>query len=94
MLSLTVSIRITDINNTIGLYYEKEKEIKISSDNWKLIVYKDLEYLEIAYENNIQILNALNSVLSKDESNEIIRFRDFALSLKPHRHGNPSKHFQ
>lgn len=78
------SVEIKDLNNTIGLFYQKEKELKITSDVWKLVVYKDIDQLERTYEHNVQILNTLTTVLLKDEHDENIRFRTFSLTLKPH----------
>lgn len=73
---------VTPIENTVGLYYERVNDIKISSDQWNLLVYKDLSLITDAYEKNELILTTLNTKLHQEYSST--KQLSFALSLRSH----------
>ncbi|KAJ3642285.1 hypothetical protein Zmor_025085 [Zophobas morio] len=77
-------IDIRPLENTIGLYYEKEHTIKITNDNWKLIVYKDLNLLLSAFQENKNILSNLQNFIFQLSSNSSVRLASFTIPLKPH----------
>jgi hypothetical protein len=57
--TVEAQIHIRPLENTIGLYYEKEQTIRVSNDNWKIMVYKDITLLQSVFKDNKNILENL-----------------------------------
>lgn len=71
-------MKVLPLNNTIGIHYQKEGSIKIANEKWKLIVYKDLELLEKAFDHNQQILSQIESLFSSSA-----QLSTFAIPIRP-----------
>jgi len=59
---------ITSINNTVGLYFNEEINIKVSNEKWTLLVYQDLLPFKKTIEHNDRILNGLLDTLSTNQN--------------------------
>lgn len=75
---------IEPIKNTVGLYYENEGTVKISNDQWSLVVYKDLSLISNAYYNNERILSNLYISLYSLPENSTPEIKEFSLRIRPH----------
>lgn len=75
---------LTPLHNTIGLYYEKENDIKISNNHWNLIVYKDFKLIKTAFENTEKTLRILEQHVFKPDLKFDEGLRHFIIPLKPH----------
>ncbi|XP_074026487.1 uncharacterized protein [Leptinotarsa decemlineata] len=71
---------VQPINNTIGIFLHEESTLKISNDKWTLLVYKDLDSIEFALNNNNKILE--NMLYTFDQSNP--RMLSFKTEVKTH----------
>lgn len=71
---------VSPIQNTIGLYYEREDDLRISEDHWNLIVYKDLSTISEAFNHNQLILDTLNRKIIYNPNNT----QSFSLALRAH----------
>jgi hypothetical protein len=80
--TVEAQIHIRPLENTIGLYYEKEQTIRVSNDNWKIMVYKDITLLQSVFKDNKNILENLQRFVSQESDS--IRFVSFIIPLKPH----------
>lgn len=66
----------------MGLFYERENDIKISNDHWKLLVYKDLSLINEAFSHNELILATISQSLYAP--NNTYDHNSFAISLRAH----------
>ena len=73
-------VTVSPIENTIGLYYERENDVRISEDHWNLIVYKDLSTISDAFSRNQLILDNLNRRIIYNPNNT----QSFSLTLRAH----------
>lgn len=69
------------LNNTIGIYYYPETEMKIANDKWTILTYKNISLLKQAYNQNIEIVTKLNTKLFYDNSP---RIKFFYTEVQPH----------
>ena len=72
------------MHNTIGLYYEKEPDIKISNSHWNLIVYKDLNLIKNVFENAKRTLQLLEQHVFHLDAKFNNNLQNFLIPLKPH----------
>ena len=68
----TIGIEITPLNNTLGIYYHNENIIKISNDNFKLLVYKNISLIIDAFTNNKLIFEHIKDMLFKRDEQYIL----------------------
>lgn len=61
--AVSTNVEITPLNNTVGIYYHNENNIKISNDNFKLLVYKNITLITDTFSNNKIIFEHIKDML-------------------------------
>lgn len=78
------SQEIIPLNNTVGIYYERGNDVRISNNHWNLIVYKDLKLIKTAFENAERSLRMLEKHVFKPDLKFHDNLQHFIIPLKPH----------
>ncbi|XP_050518950.1 uncharacterized protein LOC126893053 [Diabrotica virgifera virgifera] len=57
---------LTPINNTVGVFFHEETNLKISNDKWTLLVYKDMQPIRDVIDKNDRILDNLLDTIEEN----------------------------
>ncbi|VEN36163.1 unnamed protein product [Callosobruchus maculatus] len=73
-------IDIKPINNTLGIFFHEESDLKISNEKWTLLVYKDLDLIKKTIDDNNRILEHLSYLVDEPTP----RMTAFKSEIKTH----------
>lgn len=76
------SYKISPVNNSIGLYFNNEGNVKIVNDYWTILVYHDINLLKESYQNDLNVHKTLKTLLS-DYDNKNIRVASILPQVTP-----------
>lgn len=64
------ALHIAPLTNTVGIYFEKVADTKISNDKWSLVVYKDISMIKAAVQHNNEVLDKMKAKHTAAPDNE------------------------